>query len=61
MAVWRSEVSQSTMYIDLLGRIENSEEIITSAIRAILEQNVIDVGGEMVWKPLGPWERKVKD
>jgi len=44
LAVWRSEVSQSTMDIDLLGRIENSEETITSAIRAILEQNVIDVG-----------------
>jgi hypothetical protein len=44
LAVWHSEVSRSTMDIDLLGRIENSEETITSAIRAILEQNVIDDG-----------------
>ena len=44
LAVWRSEVSRSTMDIDLLGRIENSEETITSAIRAILEQNVIEDG-----------------
>jgi predicted nucleotidyltransferase component of viral defense system len=44
LAVWRSEVSRSTMDIDLLGRIENSEETITAAIRAILEQNVIDDG-----------------
>ena len=44
LAVWRSEVSRSTMDIDLLGRIENSEETITVAIRAILEQNVIDDG-----------------
>jgi len=44
LAVWRSEVSRSTMDIDLLGRIENSEETITTAIRAILEQNVIDDG-----------------
>jgi len=44
LAVWRSEVSRSTMDIDLLGRIKNSEETITAAIRAILEQNVIDDG-----------------
>ena len=44
LAVWRSGVSRSTMDIDLLGRIENSEETINSAIRAILEQNVIDDG-----------------
>ncbi len=44
LAVWRSEVSRSTMDIDLLGRIENSEETITAAIRAILEQNVFDDG-----------------
>ena len=44
LAVWRSEVSQSTIDIDLLGRIENSKETITAAIRAILEQNGIDVG-----------------
>lgn len=44
LAVWRSEVSRSTMDIDLLGRIENSEETITAAIRAVLEQNVIDDG-----------------
>jgi len=44
LAVWRSEVSRSTMDIDLLGRIENSEETITAAVRAILEQKVIDDG-----------------
>ena len=44
LAVWRSEVSRSTMDIDLLGRIKNSEETITAAIRAILEQDVIDDG-----------------
>jgi hypothetical protein len=44
LAVWRSEVSRSTMDIDLLGRIENSEATITAAIRDILEQAVIDDG-----------------
>lgn len=44
LIVWRSEVSRSTMDIDLLGRVENSEEAITTAIRAILEQNVLDDG-----------------
>jgi len=49
LAVWRSEVSRSTMDIDLLGRIENSEETITAAIRDILEQNVFDDG--IVYNP----------
>ena len=49
LAVWRSEVSRSTMDIDLLGRIENSEEIITAAIRDILDQNVFDDG--IVYNP----------
>lgn len=44
LAVWRSQVSRSTMDIDLLGHIENSEETITTAIQAILEQNVVDDG-----------------
>lgn len=44
LVVWRSGVSRSTMDIDLLGRIENSEETITTVIRAILEQNVGDDG-----------------
>jgi hypothetical protein len=37
LSVWRSEVARSTMDIDLLGRVENSEETITAAIRAFLE------------------------
>jgi len=49
LAVWCSEVSRSTMDIDLLGRIENSEETITAAIRDILEQNVFDDG--IVYNP----------
>ncbi|PKL06778.1 MAG: nucleotidyl transferase AbiEii/AbiGii toxin family protein [Spirochaetae bacterium HGW-Spirochaetae-9] len=44
LAVWCSEVSRSTMDIDLLGCIDNSEEAITTAIRAILEKNVFDDG-----------------
>lgn len=44
LAVWRSEVSRSTMDIDLLGQIDNSEQTITAAIQAILEQNVLDDG-----------------
>jgi predicted nucleotidyltransferase component of viral defense system len=44
LSVWHSEVLRSTMDIDLLGRLENSEETITAAIQAILEQNVIDDG-----------------
>ena len=44
LTVWGSGVSRSTRDIDLLGYIENSEETISSAIRAILEQNVIDDG-----------------
>lgn len=47
LVAWRSEVSRSTMDIDLLGRIENSEEAITTAIRAILEQNVFDAGSSL--------------
>lgn len=38
LAVWHSEGSRSTMDIDLLGRIENSEETIAAAIREILKQ-----------------------
>lgn len=44
LVVWHSKVLRSTMDIDLLGRIDNSEETITVAIRAILEQGVIDDG-----------------
>ena len=44
LSVWHTETSRSTMDIDLLGRIENSEVTITIAIRTILEQIVADDG-----------------